>query len=211
MMDILKRIDFVQQFANEYADGSWSVDVDKWRNHVTPEFIEDIRQYIVSLQLKLMHEQTVQAKPYTYLWEADGTCQAVKGDIQISSNTGPAYGWKVTPLYTAPIPQQPAQPVFPFVPWSKEKEMVESWTAQQAQPERAPTDVQRYQWLRQRIEVKQVTPATGPARQGIDVKIGCAFLDSKLPYVVPASYPEEQAQQLDAAIDAAIKQGGQHD
>ena len=30
-----------------------------------------------------------------------------------------------------------AQPVFTFVPWSKEKEMVESWTAQQAQPEPA--------------------------------------------------------------------------
>lgn len=101
MMDILKRIDFVQQFAKEYADGAWSIDVDQWRHHVTPEFIEDVRQYIVSLQLKLMHEQTAQAKPYTYLWEADGTCEAVKGEIQISSNTGPCYGWKVTPLFLA--------------------------------------------------------------------------------------------------------------
>ena len=62
MMDILKRIDFVQQFAKEYADGSWSIDVDQWRHHVTPEFIENVRQYIVSLQLKLMHLQTQQAK-----------------------------------------------------------------------------------------------------------------------------------------------------
>ena len=77
-MDILKQIDFVQQFAKEYADGAWSIDVEKWKHHVTPEFIENIRQYIVSLQMKLMHEQTAQAKPFTYLWEADGTCEAVR-------------------------------------------------------------------------------------------------------------------------------------
>lgn len=69
-MDILKRIDFVQQFAKEYADGAWSIDVDQWKHHVTPEFIEDIRQYIVSLQLKLMHEQTkqenLQEKPFAW-------------------------------------------------------------------------------------------------------------------------------------------------
>lgn len=131
MMDILKRIDFVQQFAKEYADGAWSIDVDQWRHHVTPEFIEDVRQYIVSLQLKLMHEQTAQAKPYTYLWEADGTCEAVKGEIQISSNTGPCYGWKVTPLYAAPIPQQ-AQPE-PFTPdWSKDSAAADSIREHQA-------------------------------------------------------------------------------
>lgn len=101
-MDILKQIDFVQQFAKEYADGAWSIDVEKWKHHVTPEFIENIRQYIVSLQMKLMHEQTAQAKPFTYLWEADGTCEAVKGHVTTSSNTGPAHGWKITPLYTSP-------------------------------------------------------------------------------------------------------------
>ena len=129
----------------------------------------------------------------------------------------------------APIPQQPA-PAYP-VEWATFLHYPQCWdtaahptlhdaihealawsgcsVCKQAQPERAPSDAQRYQWLRQRIEVKKVTPATGPARQGIDVKIGCAFLDSKLPYVVPASYPEELAQKLDDAIDAAIKQGGQ--
>ena len=101
IMDILKRIDFVQQFANECGDGAWSIDTAQWKHHVTPELIEDIRQYIVSLQLKLMHEQTAQANPFTYLWEADGTCEAVKGHVTISQNTGPAYGWKITPLYTA--------------------------------------------------------------------------------------------------------------
>jgi len=121
MMDILKRIDFVQQFANEYADGSWSIDTEKWKHHVTPEFIEDIRQYIVSLQLKLMHEQTAQEKPYTFLWEADGTCEAVKGHVCTSSNTGPAHGWKVTPIYLHP-PQPQATTAVPegYVLVSKE-------------------------------------------------------------------------------------------
>jgi hypothetical protein len=61
-MDILKRIDQAQQFCKQYADGAWSIETDKWNYHVTPEFIEDIRQYIESLQLKLMHLQTQQAK-----------------------------------------------------------------------------------------------------------------------------------------------------
>ena len=61
-MDILKRIDFVQQFANECGDGAWSIDTAQWKHHVTPELIEDIRQYIVSLQLKLMHEQTARVQ-----------------------------------------------------------------------------------------------------------------------------------------------------
>jgi hypothetical protein len=67
-MDILKRIDFVQQFAKQYEDGAWSIDVDKWRHHVTPELIEDIRQYIESLQCKLMHAQSTQN---TQLFESE--------------------------------------------------------------------------------------------------------------------------------------------
>lgn len=70
MMDILKRIDLVQQFANEYADGSWSIDTEKWNHHVTPELIEEIRQYIVSLQLKLMHKQAMQAKQVIFASES---------------------------------------------------------------------------------------------------------------------------------------------
>ena len=62
-MDILKRIDHAQQFCKFYADGSYSVETEKWKHHVTPKFIEDIRQYIESLQLKLMHLQTQQAEP----------------------------------------------------------------------------------------------------------------------------------------------------
>jgi two-component SAPR family response regulator len=61
-MDILKRIDQAQQFCKQYADGAWSIETENWNHHVTPEFIEDIRQYIESLQLKLMHEQSKQAK-----------------------------------------------------------------------------------------------------------------------------------------------------
>lgn len=61
MMDILKRIDQAQQFCKFYADGVYSVEKEKWSHHVNPDFIEDIRQYIESLQLKLMHLQTQQA------------------------------------------------------------------------------------------------------------------------------------------------------
>lgn len=60
-MDILKRIDQAQQFCKFYADGAYSVETEKWNHHVNPEFIEDIRQYIESLQLNLMHLQTQQA------------------------------------------------------------------------------------------------------------------------------------------------------
>jgi hypothetical protein len=62
-MDILKRIDHAQQFCKFYADGAYSVEKEKWNYHVTPEFIKDIRQYIESLQLKLMHLQKQQAEP----------------------------------------------------------------------------------------------------------------------------------------------------
>ncbi len=61
MMDILKRIDQAQQFCKFYAEGAYSVEKEKWSHHVNPDFIEDIRQYIESLQLKLMHLQTQQA------------------------------------------------------------------------------------------------------------------------------------------------------
>jgi hypothetical protein len=60
-MDILKRIAQAQQFCKFYADGAYSIEKEKWSYHVNPEFIEDIRQYIESLQLKLMHLQTQQA------------------------------------------------------------------------------------------------------------------------------------------------------
>jgi hypothetical protein len=60
-MDILKRIDQAQQFCKFYADGAYFVETAKWNHHVNPEFIEDIRQYIESLQLNLMHLQTQQA------------------------------------------------------------------------------------------------------------------------------------------------------
>lgn len=66
-MDILKRIDHAQQFCKFYADGLYSVETEKWKHHVTPKFIEDIRQYIESLQLKLMHVQTQQqAEPVAW-------------------------------------------------------------------------------------------------------------------------------------------------
>lgn len=66
-MDILKRIDHAQQFCKFYADGAYSVEKEKWNYHVTPEFIKDIRQYIESLQLKLMHLQKQQAEPIGFI------------------------------------------------------------------------------------------------------------------------------------------------
>lgn len=61
-MDILKRIDHALSFCTIYSDNSCSTEVDKWRHHVTPHLLNDVRQYIESLQLKLMHEQTKQAQ-----------------------------------------------------------------------------------------------------------------------------------------------------
>jgi len=69
-MDILKRIDLAQQFCHQYADGAWSIETEKWNHHVTPELIEDVRQYIESLQLQLMYLQTQQAKREVYKSES---------------------------------------------------------------------------------------------------------------------------------------------
>ena len=95
-MDILKRIDFVQQFAKEYADGAWSIETEKWKHHVTPEFIEDIRQYIVSLQLKLMHLQTSQAKE-AVAWRVWNGGLQDDGNVYVYSEAGDG-----EPLYTSP-------------------------------------------------------------------------------------------------------------
>ena len=112
-MDILKRIDFVQQFAKEYADGAWSIETEKWKHHVTPEFIEDIRQYIVSLQLKLMHLQTQQAKDAVAwrLW--NGGLQG-DGNAYVYSEDGDG-----EPLYTSPIQRKPLT----------DEEIVDIWVA----------------------------------------------------------------------------------
>ena len=95
-MDILNRIDFVQQFAKEYADGVWSVEAEKWKHHVTPEFIEDVRQYIVSLQQKLMHMQTTQAKD-AVAWRVWNGGLQDDGNIYVYSEDGDG-----EPLYTTP-------------------------------------------------------------------------------------------------------------
>ncbi len=85
-MDILKRIDQAQQFCKQYADGAWSIETDKWNYHVTPEFIEDIRQYIESLQLKLMHLQTQQAE-YVPCY-SKSIADMLEPQIVQSTNTG---------------------------------------------------------------------------------------------------------------------------
>ena len=62
-MDILKRIDQALSFCTIYSDNACSTEVDKWRHHVTPHLLNDVRQYIESLQLKLMHCQSAQENP----------------------------------------------------------------------------------------------------------------------------------------------------
>ena len=66
-------------------------------------------------------------------------------------------------------------------------------------------DATRYQFLRMRLKVSKMAAVSGSVRDGIEVKVGCSFLDSKLPHTIPESYPIEQAEKLDAAIDAAMK------
>ena len=66
-------------------------------------------------------------------------------------------------------------------------------------------DAARYQFLRMRLKVQKMAAVSGGVRKGIEVKVGCSFLDSKLPHTIPETYPIEQAEKLDAAIDAAMK------
>lgn len=68
-------------------------------------------------------------------------------------------------------------------------------------------DAERYRWLRMRLKVKKQMAVSGSFREALDIRIGCAFLDSKLPRTLPESYPEELAANLDSAIDEAMKRG----
>jgi hypothetical protein len=61
-MDILKRIDYAMEACRRLDVDMWSIDPIKWAERVNPDLIYDIYQYIESLQLKLMHEQSENAK-----------------------------------------------------------------------------------------------------------------------------------------------------
>lgn len=77
MRTVLQRIEHALTFCKEYADGSWSIATEKFRHHVTPDLLEDTRQELESLQLKLMHAETKLAEfesrePVAYRFDFDG-------------------------------------------------------------------------------------------------------------------------------------------
>ena len=73
----------------------------------------------------------------------------------------------------------------------------------------APVDARdanarRYEWLRERVEVRQMAAVSGTVRPAIEVRIGRAFLDSRTPKSYPPEADIERSAKLDAAIDAAL-------
>jgi hypothetical protein len=69
-------------------------------------------------------------------------------------------------------------------------------------------DAERYRWLRQRIEAREMETIRGTKRLGLDVRIGCCFFDAPFPLSGNPKYQEKLSQNLDAAIDAAIRARG---
>lgn len=62
-------------------------------------------------------------------------------------------------------------------------------------------DAARYRWLRRRIEVRMLEAVSGSRRQALDVRLGCAFLDTE---PRPRSSDASAADALDTAIDGAM-------
>ena len=65
-------------------------------------------------------------------------------------------------------------------------------------------DASRYEWLRERVEVRQMAAVNGTVRPAIEVRIGRAFLDSRTPKSYPPEADVKRSAKLDTAIDAAI-------
>jgi hypothetical protein len=70
-------------------------------------------------------------------------------------------------------------------------------------------DAARYRWLRDRLQVRYMEAlGTGEKRQGLVMRVGHGFLDSKIRpehgWTDP-SYFDECRQKVDAAIDAAAE------
>lgn len=77
------------------------------------------------------------------------------------------------------------------------------------QVEALTADAERYRWLRDRLQVRYLEGlGTGEKRQGLVMRVGHGFLDSKIPPTsgwTDLSYFDDCRLQVDSAIDAAIK------
>ncbi len=62
-------------------------------------------------------------------------------------------------------------------------------------------DAARYRWLRRRIEVRTMEAVSGSRRPGLEVRLGCEFLDIT---PRPRASDASAADALDTAIDGAI-------
>ena len=120
--------------------------------------------------------------------------------------------WKAATNSAQPVQPAPV-PVAVCDPYEKAKDGVygpeyeSQFSAQPVQPAPAEQgdakDAERYRWLAPRLRVRKMQPVSGAVRDGIEVKLGCSFIDSNIK-------KEIETFKLDAAIDAAIlaKPGG---
>jgi hypothetical protein len=74
----------------------------EWDGHTTGEKYERIAGYQATAQADRVKEldAPMGQEPFEYLWEPDGTFN-IGQERQLSTNTGPCIGWKITPLYLA--------------------------------------------------------------------------------------------------------------
>lgn len=63
-------------------------------------------------------------------------------------------------------------------------------------------DAARYRWLRERLQVRNMEAMNGTRRPGLNVRLGRSFFDSR---VSPMGVADRRGDELDAAIDAAIR------
>jgi len=66
------------------------------------------------------------------------------------------------------------------------------------------TDGERYQFIRQRLEISKIRNAAGELKEGVRVRPGYTYLASK-PITVHEPGLHDRAAELDAAIDAAME------
>lgn len=96
-----------------------------------------------------------------------------------------------------------------YVLFSEAKALEAEVSRLTAELEAASKDAQRYRWLRPRIQIVRQGSVAKPneKRAAIETRIGCSFIDSPLPYSTNPEHQEQLSLELDAAIDAAIKEG----